>query len=81
MLGNAGVGRISSDGANWKSEPQSSALIILAQDRLIKIIVISQTDHLFSAIGKSLSCWKRLGGEGGGEDSDSGTCQVLKDCS
>lgn len=63
LLGNAGVGLICSDGANWKSEPQNSTLITLVQDRLIKIMVIksqTMTDHLFSPIGKSLSCRERL---------------------
>ena len=65
MLGNAGVGLICPDGANWKSEPQNSTLITLVQDRLIKIMVIksqAKADHLFSAIGKSLSGRARLRG-------------------
>lgn len=63
LLGNAGVALICPDGANWKSEPQNSTLITLVQDRLIKIMVIksqAKADHLFSLIGKSLSCRERL---------------------
>lgn len=57
LPGNAG------DGANWKSEPQNSTLITLVQDWLIKIMIIksqAKADHLFSPIGKSLSCRERL---------------------